>query len=422
MAPLRIGIQGWGSEGDLRPLVALAARLKQEGHEPRLVLSPVDGMDWEAVCQTLGLELTLAPKHMDVSLESICRSSQSADPSKVSRQLLELAFFPYQDAMYEAGLELCGKSDLVVGLFSSHYVKAACLKSRTPFVCLHYYPGMVPTRQQPPVGFPAWSWLNPLAWKLFGAVLDMAFRAPAARFFESKGLPKVRHSIPDVLFSGLLNLHATSPTLFPPPSDFGELHQVCGAFELPEEPKRWRPPKDLAEFLEDGPPPLLCSMGTMELLAPQRSQELLVAAVNKAKLRAVIQSKCRPDEGRDGNVYYLKWAPHRELLPRCSALVMHGGAGTTHAALRSGRPAVALPFIFEQKIWGELLQKAGSALEPLDFWKATPEALALRLTEVSSSTALRQRAEQLAQKVSQEDGTGSAVRLLENAAHVSQRA
>ena len=42
---LRVGIQGWGSEGDLRPLLALAARLRAEGHAPRVALTPVDGKD-----------------------------------------------------------------------------------------------------------------------------------------------------------------------------------------------------------------------------------------------------------------------------------------------------------------------------------------------------------------------------------------
>jgi UDP:flavonoid glycosyltransferase YjiC (YdhE family) len=37
---MRVGLQGWGSEGDLRPLIALAARLRRSGHEARVVLTP----------------------------------------------------------------------------------------------------------------------------------------------------------------------------------------------------------------------------------------------------------------------------------------------------------------------------------------------------------------------------------------------
>jgi UDP:flavonoid glycosyltransferase YjiC (YdhE family) len=42
---------------------------------------------------------------------------------------------------------------------------------------------------------------------------------------------------------------------------------------------------------------------------------------------------------------------HAELLPRCAALVHHGGAGTTAAALRCGTPQVVCAFQFDQHHW-----------------------------------------------------------------------
>ncbi len=410
---MRVGIQGWGSEGDLRPLVALGARLRQAGHTVGLVLSPVDGIDWAPLCSRVDVELSVVPKEMPVTLDSICRSAKSPSPLKVSQQLVELAYNPYQDAMYEAGLVLCDNSDLVVGLFSTNCVKAACLKSSTPFVSLHYYPGLVPTRQRPPVGFPNWRPFHPISWKLFGLVADVAFRAPAARFFASKGLPRVRHAIPDILFSDLLNLHGTSPTLFPPPADYGDLHQVCGDFVMPDDAEPWEPSAALRGFMESGERPLLVSFGTMETLAPERARDLVVAAVREAKVRAIVQSRCRDEEGRDGDIYFMRWAPHRQLLPCCSAMMMHGGAGTIHAALRAGVPAVVVPFILEQRIWGGLLERAGSAGKPLSLWKATPGKVAAKIREATTSEPMRQRASQLAARVALEDGTGTAVRLLE---------
>ena len=64
---MRIGIAGWGSEGDLRPLVALASRAKREGHEVQLLLSPVDTMNWAAVCRGQGLEPKLVPAKVETS-------------------------------------------------------------------------------------------------------------------------------------------------------------------------------------------------------------------------------------------------------------------------------------------------------------------------------------------------------------------
>ena len=39
------------------------------------------------------------------------------------------------------------------------------------------------------------------------------------------------------------------------------------------------------------------------------------------------------------------------LLPRCSAMVHHGGAGTVAAALRAGIPSVICPLHFDQYMW-----------------------------------------------------------------------
>ncbi|MBI5549558.1 MAG: glycosyltransferase family 1 protein [Deltaproteobacteria bacterium] len=414
---MRIGIQGWGSEGDLRPLLALGVRLRRRGHEVRLVLSRVDEMDYAPECREHDVQLQMVPEQMAYSLRGICQASQSKDPAKVSVALMDQAFYPYLEQMYAAALELCGRSDVVLGLFSSFYVKAACLKTGTPFACVHYYPGLIPSREMPPEGFPSWRWLHPVSWALVGKLIDMAFLKPAAKFYASKGLPRVRHALTDVNMSERLNLIGTSPALFTHPADWGSRSVLCGHFGMPEAAAPWQPTPALREFLEAGEKPILVSLGTMEHLAPERARDLVTSALRQAGVRAIVQTKvggAGAEEGRDGDLFWLRWAPHHRLLRHCSAMVLHGGAGTTHAALRGGVPGVVLPFIFEQRLWGNLLHRAGSAPKPLGFWKATPEKLAALIREATTSEALRHRAAELGAKVADEDGAGVAAKLLEN--------
>jgi sterol 3beta-glucosyltransferase len=179
--------------------------------------------------------------------------------------------------------------------------------------------------------------------------------------------------------------------------------------------ERWEPSAELRAFLEEGEKPVLFSFGTLESLDPKRARDLALGAARLAKVRAIVQAKSegRTEKGRDGDLYFLPWAPHQALLPRCSAMVHHGGAGTTHAPLAAGIPAVVVPFIFEQGLWGGLVHRAGVAPRPLSFWKATPEKLAALIREVTGSQAMKGRARQLGEAVSREDGTGRAVELLE---------
>ena len=416
---MRVGIQGWGSEGDLRPLVALAARLCSEGHLPRLVLTSVDGKDYVQLCRALDLPLRVVPEKMEFSLERLALDATSADPSKLLRAVLDLGFSPYVEAMYQAALDLCRTSDVVVGGSSSFCVKAAALKTGIPFVAVDYYPGVVPSRYTPPPGLADWGWFNRLRWVFLRLLFDMAFRKAPAKFFAEKGLPPIRHTIPDVIFSERLNLHAASPAFCPPARDWSAIHQVCGEFFLPYENEPWEPSPSLRGFLEGGDSPLLISLGSMEHMAPSRVRDLAVASARLAKVRAVIQTKRDGRaEGQDGDLYFLSWAPHRHLLPLCRAVVHHGGAGTSHAVLRAGKPSVVLPFIFEQQLWAQRLRQVGAGGKFVSFWKATPERLAYQIRQTLGSEPMRSKALELASAMAPEDGTGTATRLLERlAAH-----
>lgn len=52
-------------------------------------------------------------------------------------------------------------------------------------------------------------------------------------------------------------------------------------------------------------------------------------------------------------------APNQWLFPRCACIVHHGGAGTTHAALSAGKPAVITPISFEQPDWARRIERLG---------------------------------------------------------------
>jgi sterol 3beta-glucosyltransferase len=92
LALMRIGIQSWGSEGDLYPLVALATRLRELGHAPSLLFTVVDGKDHGAHHD---IPLRLVPESMASSLEDVVRSLGDASPTKILEAIVEQTFRPY---------------------------------------------------------------------------------------------------------------------------------------------------------------------------------------------------------------------------------------------------------------------------------------------------------------------------------------
>jgi len=61
------------------------------------------------------------------------------------------------------------------------------------------------------------------------------------------------------------------------------------------------------------------------------------------------------------HVFILGNVPHDWLFDneRVSAVVHHGGAGTTAVGLAKGRPTVVVPFFGDQGFWGMLLSFVG---------------------------------------------------------------
>jgi sterol 3beta-glucosyltransferase len=108
-------------------------------------------------------------------------------------------------------------------------------------------------------------------------------------------------------------------------------------------------------------------------------------------------------------VFRLESVPHDWLFRRVSAVVHHGGAGTTATGLRYGRPTVVVPFFADQPFWGERVHRLGAGPPPIPFARLSVERLAQAIDQAVNDPTLRLNAESLAEKLKIEDGVGQAV-------------
>ncbi|HEX9900338.1 MAG TPA: glycosyltransferase [Candidatus Methylomirabilis sp.] len=198
----------------------------------------------------------------------------------------------------------------------------------------------------------------------------------------------------------------------PPPPDWGDHVHVTG-YWFPGE-KEWSPDEGLVQFLESGPAPVFLGFGSMPVGDPERTTALLLAAVRLSGHRAVIQAGWGGlgQASLPENVWRLGEAPYEWLFPRMSALVHHGGSGTTALGLRAGVPAVIVPFVFDQFYWGNRLAELGAGPRPIPFRRLTAERLAEAI-QAAGDAGVRRRAADLGSKVRAEDGVGKAIQILE---------
>lgn len=102
---------------------------------------------------------------------------------------------------------------------------------------------------------------------------------------------------------------------------------------------------------------------------------------------------------------------HDQVLPRATAAIHHGGAGTVHAAARAGVPSIVVPFIGDQPFWGNLIYRHGLGPPPIPYRKLSAERLRDAIGKAGNS---RHHAARVGERMRKEDGTTAAVHVLEN--------
>ena len=413
---MKIGIQTWGSNGDIRPMIALADGLRKAGHTVTLIVSSIDNRSYSDLCRNLNIAYRQIPERFNFDIEDFAQRSFKMNPLQWLNALLDAAFLPYEQQIYQAARQLADENDAVIGHHFLYPLKMAARKTSIPHISVTLCHAPIPTLQKAPFRFPNLGpLLNRWQWRLFDTIFDLALKDRLGKLWLAEGMPRINHVLPDLLASDWLNLVAVDPLFFPFRPQRPNVHQVTGFLKLPEDADTWDMPETLRDFLASGERPVYMTFGSLQQAAPEWSMELFVAVANRAGCRAIIQTSSErfPEHSRQGDCYFIGRHPHLPLFKHCAAVVHHGGAGTTQTATLAGLPSVVVPFIDEQLFWGRQLQQLGLAPKPLPAKRIREKKLADSLLSVLNDAGIRERAGRAGEKLQHTDGVNNAVRLIE---------
>lgn len=198
-----------------------------------------------------------------------------------------------------------------------------------------------------------------------------------------------------------------SPALIPKPKDWSHHISIAGFYFL-DLAQNYTPAPDLAAFLDAGEPPVYIGFGSIVVDDPNAMTKMIFEAVKITGRRALVSKGwggLGADElGIPDGVFMLGNCPHDWLFKRVSAVVHHGGAGTTAAGIAAGRPTVVVPFFGDQPFWGAMVARAGAGPEPVPYKDLTAEKLAESINKALEPESL-ERAQELCDKIKQENGS-----------------
>jgi sterol 3beta-glucosyltransferase len=209
-------------------------------------------------------------------------------------------------------------------------------------------------------------------------------------------------------------LFAYSPSVLPRPRDWAASYIHVTGYLFLDTPATVQPPGRLVDFLDAGDPPVCVTFGSMVTADERRINDVVRLSLQQAHRRGIILrgwGGLEPDRP-DIDLLYLDAAPHDWLFPRCRAIVHHGGAGTTAAALRSGVPNVVVSHAGDQFFWGKRVAALGAGPVPIPVKSLTVSALTGALAQ-ADTPHMRASAQEIGRRIRAEDGLGECIRLIE---------
>ena len=415
---MKIGIQTWGSRGDVMPFIALANGLQAGGHDVTLAVTDAQNKNYSATAKTLGIKLIHVYDKFEKVPKHIFREmAATRDSFKTLRLLNEYLFDPAVDEMDKASMMLCAENDIVVCHFWMHTMLTAATLHNRPRVVVTLCPLNVRTNYAPAGGLNLGPWLNGLVWDLGDHMMKKKLFQKANELRERKGLPPVKSILRELMISDDLTLIATSPSLSHKQPDWGDNIQISGFLNMPRSDSQDSLSDSLQKFLDNGNPPIFFSFGSCDEFFPEENAKLFLETIRITGERGIVQcgyESAFKDYDRSQIFFTNEVVDHARVFPQCRLIVHHGGAGTTQTVVRSGKPSIVVEHAVDQGYWGKTLVRKQVSPKLFHRRSVTPKKLSYAIKKVLQTSLFKNNSHQLGNLLRDEDGVSRAIEFINN--------
>lgn len=413
---MRIVISTLGTFGDIHPYIPLALELQSRGHAPLIATMEI----YREKIESAGLEFfpvrPNVPQPQDQDRELIERIM---DPKTGPRFLTEEVIFPAIRESYADLVQAVSAADLLLTHPAAPAGPLVGRKTGMPWISTVLAPLSFFSAYDPPVA-PYMQWtrmfrvFGPRFMKLSLDFMKSSYKAKAiAEFREELGLSDFGNPTFEGQHSPALVLAMFSRVFAQPQPDWPPQTKVTG-FCFYDGRHSLQMPVELERFLNAGPAPVVFTLGSSAVWVARDFYRESIEAARLLGRRAVLlvgDERNRIETLPEGMIA-ADYAPYQALLPRCAAMVHHGGVGTTSQGLLAGVPTLIVPFAFDQSDNAEHARRLGTS-RTLYRNKYLAPRIFKELHELVTRPEYAQNAAAVSKQLKQENGPGRAADLIE---------
>ncbi|MDX2191198.1 MAG: glycosyltransferase [Bacteroidota bacterium] len=410
---MKISLVTYGSRGDVEPFIALGIGFLKKGHEVTLAAP----FQFAAYIESHGIKAiplagdVKAILHSDKGKELLSQTNSLKVIKMISDQLYDLRHDLWKGLKTAAE----GADIVVVSTIILHHMATLAQKYNLPVVAIQLNPPIVPTGKFPFMDIFSFNLKFPfLNYLTYHLLLKFAWAHVLPEITEHRAtlqLPPISTSyIKYYEIEKVPFIHTISPSVIPRPTDWEAQHIMSGY--LFKEEINNNISSDVENWLLKGDPPVYFGFGSMPIPNPQEAIDMIQELVATLRIRAIVVAgftNLKPFENE--HVKIISEANHVWLFPKCSCIVHHGGAGTSAATFRSGKPSVVCSFFGDQPTWGRLATQMGTGVH-LSFHKLTAKKLGKAVQRVTKPSYIKNAAI-LSEKINRENGVETAIAHIE---------
>lgn len=386
-----------GTRGDVQPYIYLARALNRAGYETIIGSHPC----WKDLIEEAGVSFAAIGPDIEIEKEAAIIRGRNSNPVISMLKTMNFVFKIIQNSTGEI-YEVCKGKDLIIVSHSQMgATEAQALGIPTVNVTLQTEMIAEKLKEQ--------KWTN----KLFGSLIGAQIAKPYNKIRKVYGLPGVKSA--DEIISRKLNMIPISKYVKERNPYWESQHILTGYWY--EDEKDHIPEKKLADFLTNGEKPIILALGAMSFEDKEEREKLdmFIRAFETTGKRAVIQGFCKTlrNYKLPTTMMACGSVPHSWLFRQGYCVIHHCGFGTASAAMIYGIPSIPVPHVLDQMGFAAQLYELGVSVKPIHAKDLSKERIIVAIEEMQRTyQEKKKRAEELAEKIRNEDGVKEAVELI----------
>ena len=140
---------------------------------------------------------------------------------------------------------------------------------------------------------------------------------------------------------------------------------------------------------------------------PKQKTKIILEIIEQNKIPAIINTASgglvKPDKFNSELIYFVSQISYDWIFPKMYAVIQHGGAGTTHLAIKYGCATMIIPHFMDQFVWDKITFDMGVGPKGVKISKITNKNLEPKVLELLNNRSYKEKSAKIADLMKNEN-------------------